>query len=117
MWLPSAPNPTKASEGWELTQGTSFSTPQVTGACALLKSAVPGALPSEIKEALLRTVDPIVSGKSAQGVEMSEIDGPYGKIGMANINKAFVLLKEIQIDKMKKIGMKEFFSKPNNTLN
>ncbi len=48
--------------GWTLTQGTSFSSPLVAGAVALLKSAKPGLTAAQYKSLLINSARPIPSG-------------------------------------------------------
>ncbi len=55
--------------GYEYLQGTSMATPHVTGTAALLFSLKPSASVSEVRQALLSSVDPIPSlaGKTTSG--------------------------------------------------
>lgn len=58
-----------SASGYEYLQGTSMSAPQVSGTAALMFSAKPGASVSEVKAALLGSVDPLPSlaGKTVSG--------------------------------------------------
>ncbi|MBN1764683.1 MAG: S8 family serine peptidase [Sedimentisphaerales bacterium] len=49
--------------GYRYLDGTSMATPHVTGACALLWSVNPSLSYMEVKDILLRTVDPTLPGK------------------------------------------------------
>ncbi|HVE68855.1 MAG TPA: S8 family serine peptidase, partial [Solirubrobacteraceae bacterium] len=69
--------------------GTSFATPQVAGAAALVKSHVPGLSVSRLRERLLRTVDPLPSltDKTVSGGRLNvsraltaDLDSPATKI-------------------------------------
>ena len=51
--------------------GTSMATPHVSGACALLLSVNPTLSMTELKEALLSTVDPTLSGQCLSGGRMN----------------------------------------------
>ncbi len=64
--------------GYGLLSGTSMATPQVTGAAALLMSALPGASSSEIKARLENTTDPLPA-----------LDGTTVSGGRLNLAKAF----------------------------
>ncbi len=61
--------PVGQASGYAFLQGTSMAAPQVTGAAALLFSAKPTASVSEVRQALLRGVDPVTSlqGKTVTG--------------------------------------------------
>jgi hypothetical protein len=50
------------ASGWTLTQGTSFSSPLVAGAVALLKSARPGLSATQYRSLLINSARPIPSG-------------------------------------------------------
>lgn len=51
-------NPVTATSGYAFLQGTSMATPHVTGAAALLFSLKPSATVTDVKHALLSSVDP-----------------------------------------------------------
>ncbi|MBK9168610.1 MAG: S8 family serine peptidase [Bryobacterales bacterium] len=50
----------KNGEPWTVTQGTSFATPVVAGAAALLKAARPGLTPLTYRSLLINTAEPLV---------------------------------------------------------
>ena len=52
----------KLGGGYKYNSGTSMATPHVAGACALLWSINPALTSSEVKDILLQTVDPTLSG-------------------------------------------------------
>ncbi len=54
---------------WTSSSGTSFASPLVAGAAALVRSVLPGASPGDVKQFLLDSVDPLPSltGKVATG--------------------------------------------------
>ena len=52
-----------------LVSGTSFSTPTVAGAAALLRGAVPGASASQTRKALIRGANPDLLGDGSDGID------------------------------------------------
>ncbi len=64
--------------GYGLLSGTSMATPQVSGAAALLFSALPGVSASEVRARLENTVD-----------ELPSLDGMTASGGRINLSKAF----------------------------
>jgi hypothetical protein len=63
------PAPLGAATGTAFLNGTSMATPMVTGAAALLFSAVPSATVTDVRNALLQNTDPTaaLAGKTATG--------------------------------------------------
>jgi subtilisin family serine protease/putative cell wall-binding protein len=55
--------------GWKTASGTSFASPIVAGAAALVRSVLPGASATTVKQILLDTVDPLdsLTGKTLTG--------------------------------------------------
>ncbi|MFO0836270.1 MAG: S8 family serine peptidase [Phycisphaerales bacterium] len=72
---------TSTGSGYQYISGTSFSSPTVAGAVALLKSYKPNASPEEIRRALIDSVDPLpaLQGKVVSG-------------GRLNINRALEII-------------------------
>lgn len=72
---------TSMGSGYQYISGTSFSSPTVAGAVALLKSYKPDASPEEIRRALIDSVDPLpaLQGKVVSG-------------GRLNINRALEII-------------------------
>lgn len=72
---------TAIGSGYQFISGTSFSSPTVAGAVALLKSYKPNASPEEIRQALIDSVDPLpaLQGKVVSG-------------GRLNINRALEII-------------------------
>jgi thermitase len=62
-------NTISPSDGFELMQGTSMATPHAAGAAALVAAAHPGFAATQIKAALMESVDPVaaLAGKSVSG--------------------------------------------------
>ncbi|WP_143018754.1 S8 family serine peptidase [Geodermatophilus sp. DSM 45219] len=59
--------------GYRLISGTSIASPQVAGAVALYRQAMPTATPQQLRRALLEDVDPVAAfaGRSATGGRLS----------------------------------------------
>jgi len=57
--------------GYQTKSGTSMATPHVVGACALLRAANPTLTYSQVKQALLSTVDPTLTGQCVSGGRMN----------------------------------------------
>lgn len=72
--------------GYQNMSGTSMACPHVTGACVLIKSYQPALTPLQIREVLLRSVDPVpaLAGKTASG-------------GRLNVHKALRASEDILI--------------------
>lgn len=72
---------TAIGSGYQYISGTSFSSPTVAGAVALLKSYKPNASPEEIRRALIDSVDPLpaLQGKVVSG-------------GRLNVNRALEII-------------------------
>ncbi|SDM97107.1 Serine protease, subtilisin family [Geodermatophilus siccatus] len=59
--------------GYRLVSGTSIASPQVAGAVALYRQAMPSATPQQLRQALLEDVDPVaaLAGRSVTGGRLS----------------------------------------------
>ena len=75
-----------SDNGYEFLDGTSMATPMVTGAAALLFSDDPAATPSQVKDELLASVDPLpdLSGSTVSGGRLNA----YGALISAGSNPA-----------------------------
>ncbi len=76
-------NTTQINGGYNVTSGTSFATPHVSGAVALLLEKYPSIHHHEIKSLLMTTAEPV---SDAYGQEFSLSDSGSGRL---NIAKAF----------------------------
>jgi serine protease AprX len=86
---------TTADDGWAVISGTSASSPQVAGVCALLKQAQPGLSPGLIKAILRASARDVKKGKSALGQLAGEgHDGATGA-GLVDANVAYQLARSI----------------------
>lgn len=76
-------NATSINSGYNLTSGTSFAAPHVSGAIALLLQKNPGLSPQEVKSIIMTTADPIV--------DTFETSFPYevSGAGRLNVTRAF----------------------------
>lgn len=54
--------------GWSVTDGTSYATPLVTGAAALLLARAPGLTPAEVRARLLATAEPLADPTAGRGL-------------------------------------------------
>jgi subtilisin family serine protease len=59
--------------GYRMVSGTSIASPQVAGAMALYRQAMPNATPQQLRQALLQDVDPVaaLAGRSVTGGRLS----------------------------------------------
>jgi subtilisin family serine protease len=59
--------------GYRMVSGTSIASPQVAGAMALYRQAMPNATPQQLRQALLEDVDPVaaLAGRSVTGGRLS----------------------------------------------
>ncbi len=76
-------NTTSLSGGYNLTSGTSFAAPHVSGAAAILLQKNPGLSPDEVSSMISTTADPISDTYGTRFTQ--EISG----VGRLNITKAF----------------------------
>jgi len=89
---------TAAPSAYFTVSGTSFATPMVTAAAALLKAAVPGATSSQIRTAILNNTDALgaLSGKTITGGRLNVYralqsllgtQAPLGSVDVINSNQ------------------------------
>lgn len=86
---------TKPKDGWAVISGTSASSPQIAGVCALLKHVQPGLSPSLVKAILRASARDVKIGQSNHGQPAGEgHDGATGA-GFVDANAAFHLARSI----------------------
>ena len=66
---------TAPSDGWATFSGTSAATPQLAGACALLREAEPGIAPATVRELLMESAEDVTQG-TASPITGGEPAGP-----------------------------------------
>jgi uncharacterized protein (TIGR03437 family) len=74
-----------SSNGYTISQGTSFSTPMVSGAAALVKQANPSLTPAQIKSAIVDTANQAVT---VDDVYSNPVDIRFTGAGLLNANTA-----------------------------
>lgn len=84
---------TAADDGWAVISGTSASSPQIAGVCALLRQAQPGLSPALLKALLRASARDVTSGESAMG-EAAGVghDGATGA-GLVDVARAYQLAR------------------------
>jgi subtilisin family serine protease len=86
---------TGSRDGWAVISGTSASSPQIAGVCALLKQAQPGLSPSLVRSILRASARDVKLGSSNQGQPAGEgHDGATGP-GLVDAVAAFKLARSI----------------------
>lgn len=84
---------TAADDGWAVISGTSASSPQIAGLCALLRQAQPGLSPALIKALLRASARDVTVGNSAMGQPAGPgHDGATGA-GLVDAHRAYVLAR------------------------
>lgn len=81
------------SKNYSFTQGTSFSTPIVSGAIALLLNENPRLTPNQIRTILIKSADKIGIENGASYINGFNYKRAYGKL---NITKALTLAKDFK---------------------
>ena len=86
---------TAADDGWAVISGTSASSPQIAGVCALLKQVQPGLSPDLVKAILRASARDVKTGQSHQGQPAGEgHDGATGA-GLVDAHVAYRLARSI----------------------
>jgi subtilisin family serine protease len=86
---------TAATDGWAVISGTSASSPQIAGVCALLKQIQPGLPPHLVKAILRASARDVKTGQSAHGQPAGEgHDGATGA-GLVDADKAYQLARSM----------------------
>ncbi len=86
---------TAPDDGWAVISGTSASSPQVAGVCALLKQVQPGLPPSLIKAILRASARDVRKGKSAMGQPAGKgFDGATGA-GLVDAYTAYRIARSV----------------------
>lgn len=86
---------TAPDDGWAVISGTSASSPQIAGVCALLKQIQPGLSPSLVKAILRASARDIKTGQSALGQTAGEgHDGATGA-GLVDAYAAYQLARSV----------------------
>ncbi len=96
---PAFPNKdeTAANDGWAVISGTSASSPQIAGICALLKEAQPGLSPGLIKSILRASARDVTAGQSNHGQPAGPgHDGATGA-GLVDAHVAYQLARSVTI--------------------
>jgi subtilisin family serine protease len=87
---------TGPNDGWAVISGTSASSPQIAGICALLKQAQPDLTPAMIKAILRASAREVTTGQSAMGQPATEgHDGATGA-GLADAHVAYELARSVR---------------------
>jgi subtilisin family serine protease len=88
---------TAAADGWAVISGTSASSPQVAGVCALLKQTQPGLSPSLVKSILRASARDVKAGQSQQGQPAGQgHDGATGA-GLVDAYAAYQLARSVTL--------------------
>jgi len=86
---------TASDDGWAVISGTSASSPQIAGVCALLKQVQPGLSPSLTKAILRASARDVKKGHSALGQPAGEgHDGATGA-GLVDAHVAYQLARSV----------------------
>ncbi|MEX2621283.1 MAG: S8 family serine peptidase [Egibacteraceae bacterium] len=84
---------TADDDGWAVISGTSASSPQIAGLCALLRQAQPGLPPSLIKALLRASARDVTTGQSAMAEPAGPgHDGATGA-GLVDAHRAYLLAR------------------------
>ncbi|MDA4848626.1 S8 family serine peptidase [Hoeflea poritis] len=88
---------TAADDGWAVISGTSASSPQIAGVCALLKQLQPGISPTLMKSILMASARDVKAGQSNHGQPAGNgHDGATGA-GLVDANVACQLARSVKI--------------------
>jgi subtilisin family serine protease len=88
---------TAKNDGWAVISGTSASSPQIAGVCALLKQAQPGLSPDLIRSILRASARDVSKGQSAHGQPAGPgHDGATGA-GLVDAHVAYQLARSVKI--------------------
>lgn len=88
---------TAANDGWAVISGTSASSPQIAGICALIKQLQPGISPTLMKSILRASARDVTSGQSNNGQPAGNgHDGATGA-GLVDANVACQLARSVKI--------------------
>ncbi|MDH3451069.1 MAG: S8 family serine peptidase [Gammaproteobacteria bacterium] len=88
---------TARNDGWAVISGTSASSPQIAGVCALLKQAQPGLSPELVKSILKASARDVTAGRSNHGQPAGPgHDGATGA-GLVDAQVAYQLARSVQI--------------------
>jgi subtilisin family serine protease len=86
---------TAPDDGWAVISGTSASSPQIAGVCALLKQVEPGLSPALIKAILRASARDVTAGSSAHGQPAGEgHDGATGA-GLVDAHVAYKIARSV----------------------
>jgi len=86
---------TAPDDGWAVISGTSASSPQIAGVCALLKQVQPGLAPSLIKAILRASARDVKTGNSAMGQPAGNgFDGATGA-GLVDAYAAYRIARSV----------------------
>lgn len=88
---------TANNDGWAVISGTSASSPQIAGVCALLKQVQPGLSPALVKSILRASARDVKTGQSNQGQPAGPgHDGATGA-GLVDAHVAYQLARSVAI--------------------
>jgi len=88
---------TAGDDGWAVISGTSASSPQIAGVCALLKEVQPGLSPTLVKAILRASARDVKTGQSALGQPAGPgHDGATGA-GLVDAHVAYQLARSVTI--------------------